>query len=106
MYYGPSRSEDIAAQFRQSASYVDRILKGANPGDLPIQAGNKFSLFINRRTATTFGLEIPPRLLFTGRQGDRVGAVCCDANVATGTKRTNRPPLSLSAFGGIADVAI
>ena len=65
MYYGPARNEDIAAQFRQAASYVDRILKRANPGDLPIQAGNKFSLFINRRTATTFGLEIPPRLLFT-----------------------------------------
>ncbi len=69
MYYGPSSVENLIEQYRQAASYVDRILKGAKPGDLPIQGATKFSLFINRKTATAFGLEIPPRLLFTA---DRV----------------------------------
>jgi putative tryptophan/tyrosine transport system substrate-binding protein len=69
MYYGPSSVENLAEQYRQAATYADRILKGAKPGDLPIQGATKFSLFINRKTATAFGLEIPPRLLFTA---DRV----------------------------------
>jgi len=69
MYYGPSANENTTEQFRQAASYVDRILKGASPGDLPIQNSTKFSLFINRKTAAALGLEIPARLLFTA---DRV----------------------------------
>jgi putative ABC transport system substrate-binding protein len=65
MFYGPTANERLDDQFREAASYTDRILKGTKPGDLPVQAPSKFSLFINRKTATAFGLEIPPRLLFT-----------------------------------------
>jgi len=69
MFYGPSTVEQMTDQYRQAATYADRILKGAKPGDLPIQGVSKFSLFINRKTAAAMGLEIPPRLLFTA---DRV----------------------------------
>ena len=57
--YGP----DTTDIFQRSASYVDRILKGANPGDLPVQAPNKFELAINVNTARRLGLDLPPTLL-------------------------------------------
>ena len=57
--YGP----DTTDIFQRSASYVDRILRGANPGDLPVQAPNKFELAINVKTARRLGLELPPTLL-------------------------------------------
>src|SRR6516162_2117712 len=57
--YGP----DIVDQFRQAAAYVDRILKGAKPADLPVQAPNKYQLVINVKTAKTLGIELPPTLL-------------------------------------------
>jgi putative ABC transport system substrate-binding protein len=69
MFYGATGAEQLRTQFRQAASYVDRILKGAKPGDLPIQGASKFELAINRKTATMLGFEIPPKLLFTA---DRV----------------------------------
>jgi putative ABC transport system substrate-binding protein len=57
--YGP----DIYDNFRRSASYVDRILKGAKPADLPIQQPTKFELAINLKTARTLGLQISDKLL-------------------------------------------
>jgi putative ABC transport system substrate-binding protein len=56
---------DFPEQFKQAALYVDRILKGAKPGDLPVQTPTKFSLVINRSTANLLGLQVPERLLFT-----------------------------------------
>jgi putative ABC transport system substrate-binding protein len=69
MFYGPSATDALVEQFRYAAGYVDRILKGTKPGDLPVQSTNKFVLQINRKTAAALGLDIPPKLLFTA---DRV----------------------------------
>jgi len=55
----------LVGQYRQAADYVDRILKGAKPGDLPVQLASDYRLAINRTTAKALGIEIPPRLLFT-----------------------------------------
>jgi putative ABC transport system substrate-binding protein len=61
MAYGP----DTADIFRRSASYVDRILNGAKPADLPAQTPDKFELVINLKTAKAFGLDVAPALLAT-----------------------------------------
>ena len=56
-------SQDTPALFRQVAAYVDKILKGSNPGDLPIQQPTKFRLVINLNTAKAIGITIPQSLL-------------------------------------------
>ena len=59
MSYGVNTAEE----FRRAASYVDRILRGTSPGELPVQAPNKFELVINLKTANALGLSLPQNLL-------------------------------------------
>ena len=85
MSYGPNLNE----LFRQAAVYVDKILKGTTPGELPVQRPTRFELFLNERTARTLGLAIPPSLrLRAGRSGDRV--------ISRGERQRRQRPISRS----------
>jgi len=64
MAYGP----DVLDQYRRPAGYVDRILKGEKPADLPVQAPTKYELTINLKTAKVLGLDVPPALLASANE--------------------------------------
>jgi putative tryptophan/tyrosine transport system substrate-binding protein len=70
MAYGPT----FAANFRCAAYYVDRILKGAKPADLPVEQSMKLELVLNLKTAQALGLTMPPSILF---QADKVIEEAC-----------------------------
>jgi putative ABC transport system substrate-binding protein len=59
MSYGP----DWKDEHWGAAGYVDRVLRGEKPGDLPVQAPTRYELVINRKTAKTLGIDVPPSLL-------------------------------------------
>jgi len=58
-----SYGTDVLEQTRQAASYVDRILRGTNPADLPVQAPTKYETVLNLKTARALGFEVPATLL-------------------------------------------
>ena len=64
--YGPN----VPSLYRRAGAFIDKILKGANPADLPVEQPTKFELLINLKTAKTIGIKVPPTIL--GRADDQI----------------------------------
>ena len=73
--YGSDRIE----QFRSAAGYVDRVLKGEKPANLPVQAPTKYQLVVNLKTAKALGLTVPPSLLARADELIDNDPLCCSA---------------------------
>ena len=91
--------------FRRAAPYVDRILRGAKPAELPVQVSTKYEMTLNLKTANKLGLDVPVHLQTTRRRGDRITTIFAAVHEsAFGTKGTCSPSRGMSAFGGKADI--
>ena len=69
MYYGSASDTSTIDHYRRAAVYIDRILRGAKPGDLPVQLATSYKLIINLKTAKALGITVPQTLL---AQADQV----------------------------------
>ena len=88
-----SYAPDSVDQYRRAAVYVDRILRGEEPADLPVEQSAKIALAINLKTAHALGLEVPPTLLTSPAGRHPGGAFCCaNENAAGATLVTKNSP--------------
>jgi hypothetical protein len=94
-----SYGNDLVDVFRQAAPYVDRILRGDRPADLPVQAATKFETIINLKTAKTLGVAVPPGLLVAADEIIEQGLFAALHMSAAGTLRLTSKSLSRSLLG-------